>query len=233
MSLDLHHVSDGDGPCVVLLGSLGSTVSMWEPQLPALENFRVVRVDLPGHGGSPVPEDPFTIEDLADAVCELVDSPASYVGLSLGGVVAMCIAANGEVDRLVLACTKPAFPPREQWLERAELVRREGMGAVADAVLGRWFRNGAPAGYREMLLSCPPEGYARCCEALADADLSDGLARIVAPTLVIAGAHDPTVTPDDARTLPGWLVVLDDAAHLANADDPAGFNDALLAHLVA
>jgi 3-oxoadipate enol-lactonase len=231
--MKLHHVEQGDGPCVVLLGSLGSDISMWEPQLPALDGFRVVRVDLPGHGGSPVPEGPFSIDDVADAVCDLVDSAASYVGLSLGGVVAMCIAANAEVDKLVLACTKPAFPPAEQWRERAELVRRDGMGSIADAVLGRWFMNGAPAGYREMFLACPPEGYARCCEALADADLTVDLARIVAPTLVIAGAHDRTVTPENARMLPGRLVVLDDAAHLANVDDPQCFNDALLAHLVA
>jgi 3-oxoadipate enol-lactonase len=230
----LHHVADGDGPPVVLIGSLGSDLSMWEPQLPALrDSFKVVRVDLPGHGGSPVPDTEFAIDDIADAVCELVDSPASYVGVSLGGVVAMCIAANAEVDKLVLACTKPAFPPREQWLERAATVRRDGMSAIADAVLGRWFTNGAPPQYREMLLACPPEGYARCCEALADADLTNDLPRIVAPTLVIAGAHDPTVPPGDAKQLPGWLVVLDDAAHLANADDPEGFNDALLAHLGA
>jgi 3-oxoadipate enol-lactonase len=229
----LHRVSEGEGPCVVLIGSLGSTLAMWEPQLPALRGFKTVRVDLPGHGASPLPDGDFTVKDVADAVCGLVDEAASYVGLSLGGVVAMCIAANAEVDKLVLACTKPVFPPREQWLERAQLVRREGMAAVTDAVLARWFANGAPARYREMLLSCPPEGYARCCEMLADADLSPDLGRIVAPTLVIAGAHAPTVTPDDARTLPGWLVVLDEAAHLANADDPAGFNDALLAHLVA
>lgn len=231
--MKLHHVSDGDGPCVVFIGSLGSDVSMWEPQLPALRGFTTIRVDLPGHGASSLPEPGFTVQDIADAVCELVDESASYVGLSLGGVVAMCIAANAEVDRLVLACTKPVFPPREQWLERAELVRREGMTAVADAVLQRWFTNGVPARYREMLLACPPEGYARCCEALAVADLSADLARIVAPTLVIAGAHDPTVIPDDAKRLPGRCVVLDDAAHLANADDPEGFNDALLAHLTA
>ena len=231
--MKLHHVASGDGPCVVLIGSLGSNLSMWEPQLRALRDFKVVRVDLPGHGGSPIPDAPFTVKDVAHAVCDLVDSPASYVGISLGGVVAMCVAANADVDKLVLACTKPAFPPREQWLERAELVRREGMSAIADAVLARWFTDGAPAEYREMLLACPPEGYARCCEALADADLSNDLLRIVAPTLVIAAAHDPTVTPDDAKQLPGRLVLLDDAAHLANADDPDGFNDALLAHLVA
>jgi 3-oxoadipate enol-lactonase len=227
----LHQVVQGDGPTVVLLGSLGSTTAMWQPQLPALRDFRVVRVDLPGHGGSPVPQRAFRIEELAEAVVELVDGPASYCGLSLGGIVAMCIAANAQIDRLVVACTKPSFPPPEQWDERAARVRAEGMAAIADAVLSRWFLRDVPAWAREMLLGCPPEGYARCCEALRDTDLTADLARIVAPTLVIAGAEDPSVTIDEARAVPGKLVVLDGAAHLASAEQPQAFNDALLAHL--
>jgi 3-oxoadipate enol-lactonase len=227
----LHQVVQGDGPTLVLLGSLGSTTAMWEPQLPALRDFRVVRVDLPGHGGSPVPERPFTIAELAESVVDLVDGPASYCGLSLGGIVAMCIAANAEIERLVVACTKPSFPPAEQWDERAARVRAEGMAAIADAVLARWFAREVPGWAREMLLGCPPEGYARCCEALRDTDLTDELARIVAPTLVIAGAEDPSVTLDEARSVPGRLVVLEGAAHLASAEEPAAFNDALVAHL--
>ena len=229
--MKLHQVVQGDGPTVVLLGSLGSTTAMWQPQLPALRDFRVVRVDLPGHGGSPVPQRAFRIEELAEAVVELVDGPASYCGLSLGGIVAMCIAANAQIDRLVVACTKPSFPPPEQWDERAARVRAEGMAAIADAVLSRWFLRDVPAWAREMLLGCPPEGYARCCEALRDTDLTADLARIVAPTLVIAGAEDPSVTIDEARAVPGKLVVLDGAAHLASAEQPQSFNDALLAHL--
>lgn len=216
----------------MLIGSLGSTLDMWEAQRAALRDFRVVRVDLPGHGRSPVPDAPFSVADVADAVVDLVDgAPASYVGISLGGLVSMCIAARADVDRLVLACTKPAFPPREQWLERAATVRRDGMDAIADAVVARWFTGEPPERFRQMLLACAPEGYARCCELLAGADLSEDVAWIVAPTLVVAGTHDATVTPDDARVLPGRLVVLERAAHLANADDPDGFNDALLAHL--
>lgn len=229
--MKLHQVVQGDGRTVVLLGSLGSTTAMWEPQLPALRDFRVVRVDLPGHGGSPVPQRAFRIADVAESVVELVDGPASYCGLSLGGIVAMCIAANAEIDRLVVACTKPSFPPAEQWENRAARVRAEGMAAIADAVLARWFLRDVPAWAREMLLGCPPEGYARCCEALRDTDLTGDLERIVAPTLVIAGAQDPSVTLDEARSVPGELVVLEDAAHLASAEQPAAFNDALVAHL--
>jgi 3-oxoadipate enol-lactonase len=227
----LHHVVQGDGPTVVLLGSLGSTTAMWEPQLAALRDFRVVRVDLPGHGGSPVPERAFRIPDIAESVVDLVGGPASYCGISLGGIVALCIAANDEIDRLVVACTKPSVPPAEQWDERAARVRADGMSAIADAVLARWFLGAVPAWAREMLLRCPPEGYARCCEALRDTDLTDDLGRIAAPTLVIAGADDPSVTIDEARVVPGKLVVLEGAAHLASAEQPEAFNDALLAHL--
>jgi len=227
----LHHVVQGDGPTVILLGSLGSTIAMWEPQLPALSSFRVVRVDLPGHGGSPVPDRAFTVTELAESVFELVDGPASYCGISLGGIVAMRIAATAEIGRLVLACTKPSFPPPAQWAARAALVRAEGMDAIADAVLARWFVREPPEWAREMLLGCPPEGYARCCEALRDTDPGDDLERITAPTLVIVGAEDPSVTVDDAAALPGRLVVLAGAAHLASAEQPAAFNDALVAHL--
>ena len=229
--MKLHHVVQGDGPTVVLLGSLGSTTAMWEPQLPALRDFRVLCVDQPGHGRSPVPAQPFTIAELAESVTDHAGGAASYCAVSLGGIVAMYIAANSEVDRLVLACTKPSFPPPAQWEERAALVRARGMDAIADAVLARWFVCPVPAWAREMFLGCPPEGYARCCEALRDTDLTDDLARIVAPTLVVAGAEDPSVTVAEAGALPGRLVVLEGAAHLASAEQPAAFNNALVAHL--
>jgi 3-oxoadipate enol-lactonase len=227
----LHHVVQGDGPTLVLLGSLGATLAMWEPQLSALAGFRVVCVDLPGHGGSAVPDRAFTVAEVAESVVQLVDGPASYCGISLGGMVAMRIAATAEIDRLVLACTKPSFPPPAQWAARAALVRSGGMDAIADAVLARWFVGDPPAWAREMFLGCTPEGYARCCEALRDADLADDLERVVAPTLVIAGAEDPSVAVEEAAMLRGRLVVLAGAAHLASAEQPAAFNDALLAHL--
>jgi 3-oxoadipate enol-lactonase len=122
--MKLHHVVDGDGPTLVLIGSLGSSLQVWEPQLDDLSNFRMVRVDLPGHGRSPVPDCAFDIADIGRAVLELVDGRPSVCGLSLGGLVAMWMAAHAEIDRVVLACTKPRFAPPEQWVERAP--RRTG-----------------------------------------------------------------------------------------------------------
>jgi len=238
----LAHVVDGDGPVLVLLGSLGSDVSMWEPQRPALAGFRVIGVDLPGHGGSPVPDEPFSIGDGARAVLELVDGPASICGLSLGGLVAMAIAADApdRVERLVLACTKASFPPSEQWAERAALVRREGTAAIVDGVLARWFTPAAEPAVveraRAMFLATPAEGYARCCEALRDADLGPALARIASPTLIVGGSADPTVTPADAAALAGAIpgarhVTIPGGAHLVSAERPTEFNRELLEHL--
>jgi 3-oxoadipate enol-lactonase len=231
----LHQVVDGDGPTVCLLGSLGSTVAMWEPQLSALRGYRVVRVDLPGHGGSPVPDEPFTVADVGHSVLEAVGEDASFCGVSLGGLVCMWIAANAAVSRVVLACTKPAFRPPEQWQERAEVVRRDGLGAIVDAVMARWFTTAADerivASARAMFVSVPREGYARCCEALRDADLTEEIGRIEAPLLVIGGAEDPSVTPEEIGSMPGRHEIIPEAAHLASLERPDAFNELLAVHL--
>jgi 3-oxoadipate enol-lactonase len=220
----LHHVVDGRGAPVVLVGSLGSSLAMWEPQLEALRDRRVVRVDLPGHGESPVPEEPFSVADIGRAMLELVEPDATVIGLSLGGLVAMWIGANTRVGRVVLACTKPSFPPPEQWQERAGLVRRDGLEAIVDAVMARWFVEEPPERAREMFLATPREGYARCCEALRDADLHSELERIEAPVLVIGGAADPSVTPDEIAAMPGEHALIAGAAHLASYERPDDFN---------
>ena len=114
-------------------------------------------------------------------------------------------------------------------------MRRDGLEAIADSVLGRWFTPAADPAIvertRAMFLSTPREGYARCCEALRNADLGAELDRIEAPVLVIAGERDPSVTPAEAAALPGRLVTLAEAAHLPNVECPHQFNSALLEHL--
>jgi 3-oxoadipate enol-lactonase / 4-carboxymuconolactone decarboxylase len=248
----LHHVVDGppDARVVVLGSSLGTTHEMWAPQVPVLaRHFRVVRYDRRGHGRSPLPDGPTTLDDLGADIVELVDTlgaeRVSFVGLSLGGLEGMWLALNApdRVDRLALCCTTASFRPREGWIERATLVRSKGMAAIAEAVLGRWFRPRFHADrpeeverYRSMLLSTPPEGYAACCDTLADADLTSRVGAITAPTLVLTGADDPAVPPDVgaalAASIPGAdHVVVDDAAHMANVEQPEAFTAALLAHL--
>jgi 3-oxoadipate enol-lactonase len=238
----------GDAPVVVLGPSLGTTTGLWAPQLPALtERWRVLRYDLPGHGQSPPPGGggPLTVGDLAAQVLEVLDAEGvtrfAYAGVSLGGAVGaeLALAAPDRVASLVLCCTSPRFGPPEGWRERAALVRREGVGPVADTAAGRWFTPGFTGAdpYVAMLRATDPAGYAACCDALAAFDATDRLARITAPTLVVAGAEDAPTPPAGhgdvlADRIPGaQLVVVDGAGHLANVERPGPVTDAIVSHL--
>lgn len=220
------------GSPLVLSSTLGLTGRMWDPNAAGLsKRYDVVRCEHPGHGGSP--PGPRTIEGIAQALLAVAPPRFSFCGLSLGGMVGMWIAANApeRLERLVLACTAPVLPPREQWLDRARTVREAGVEAVADAVVGRWFtdRFDDAARWRAQLVATPREGYARCCEAIADLDLRDALARIEVPTTVIVGKEDPVVDDESKRLLArvGDLIELD-AAHLASVERPDEFNEAVL-----
>lgn len=221
---------------VVLCGSLGTSSRMWAPQLPALAEHDVVLVDHPGHGRAPVVA--FDgIGGLAQLVLAQVEADRfSFVGLSLGGAVGMQLALDApeRIDQLVLCCTSARFGPPEVWRERAALVRAEGVAAIVEVVLERWF---SPAfadvqRFREMFLSTDDEGYARCCDALAGWDLRDGLAGIASPTLCIAGADDPTSPPEHLAQIAdavagARLSVVDRARHLANVERPDALNPLL------
>jgi 3-oxoadipate enol-lactonase len=226
---------------VVLCGSLGSTSEMWEPQLAALgQRFDVIPIDHPGHGGAPVIE-VRDVRDLARRVLEQVRAERfSFAGLSLGGAVGMRLAldAPGRMDRLVLVCTSARFGEPQMWKERAALVRAEGLEAIVDAVLERWFTPSFPdvRRYREMFLSTDVEGYARCCDALAGWDARDEVAGIGARTLVLSGAEDPSAPPEHgallASRIPGARhEILQNARHLANVERADELNRLLLEYL--
>ena len=225
---------------LVMSGSLASTAAMWEPQAEALRDFDLVRLEHPGHGDEPM-LDARNVGDLARHVLDTVQSERfSFVGLSLGGAVGMRLALDApeRLDRLVLACTSARFGTSESWDERIALVRDHGMEAVADAVLPRWF---TPAfddvqRFRAMFLATPPDVYVRYCEILREYDLRGALGAIKTPTLAIAGADDPTSPPQQVEALAAEIegatvVVLPQAAHLANVERPDEFNRALLDHL--
>ncbi|MEW9531023.1 3-oxoadipate enol-lactonase [Microbispora sp. NPDC049125] len=240
-----HHRFDGppDAPVIVLGPSLGTTLGLWEPQLAALtRTWRVLRYDLPGHGGSPaVPG--VTVEGLAALVLDLLDryglARVAYAGVSLGGAIGATLAADapGRIAALALVCGSARFGPPEGWHERAALVRREGMEPVAATAAGRWFTPGFPGAgpYLAMLRGTDPEGYAACCEALAAYDLRDRLGEVAAPTLVVAGEQDPATPPGHGRILAAGipsaeLLVVPGAAHLAGAERPGAVTEALVRH---
>jgi 3-oxoadipate enol-lactonase len=232
----LHHEQSGprDAPPVVLGSSLGTTLEMWTPVMAELaRSHRIVRFDHRGHGRSPLPEGPHEIADLGADVLALLDrlelDRVSYVGVSLGGMVGMWLAAHApeRIGALVCVCSSAYLPPAEVWAARAASVREAAsVAVVCDSVLERWFTHGYAEAHpdvmrwmREMLIECPPEGYAACCEVIERLDLRGDLAAIAAPTLVIAAAEDPSTPPEHSQTITAGvagarLEVLPHGAHL-------------------
>ena len=253
-AVDVSYTEDGpaDAPVVVLSNSLGATRAMWDPQVPALaERYRVITYDSRGHGESPVPPGPYSLDDLVDDVVALLDrvraARAHVAGLSLGGMTAMRLAARepARVHRLALLCTSALLGPRETWTDRARTARTEGTGTLAPVVVGRWFTPGFAEAHPDltarmqgMITATPDEGYAGCCEAIADMDLRADLARIAAPTLVVSGAEDPATPPEHQRAIADGiagaeLVTVSPGAHLANVESPLQVSGALLGHFDA
>jgi 3-oxoadipate enol-lactonase len=238
-------------PPVLFGGSLGTTRAMWEPQVTVLsQHLRTIAYDHRGHGGSPVPAGPYEIAEMGTDVLALLDTlgldQVSYVGLSIGGMVGQWLAVNHpeRIQRLVLLATSAYLDPNGAFTERAAAVRGAGTPAVvADAVVQRWFtahwiesHTQAVGALRVMIAATPAEGYAGCCEAISAFDLREGLAKIVAPTLVIGGAQDPAIPPDHQKAIAAAvagarLEIIEDAAHLLNIQHPETVNRMIAEHL--
>lgn len=248
----VHHTIDGpdDAPPLVLGPSLGTSLAVWDPQLPPLATaFRVIRWDLPGHGGTPTTATT-TVPALARHLLDLADALGidrfRYAGISLGGAVGAWLAAHHpeRIASLALICSSARFGEPAGWRERAALVREAGLGPVAETAAGRWFTPAFAGSSKALALvdalrrTVAPTGYAACCDALAAYDLRADLDRITAPTLVVAGRADPATPPSHARELTDGipdasLLELPAASHLANVERPAPVRAALLAHLTA
>jgi 3-oxoadipate enol-lactonase len=253
VSVDVHHELTGppEAPVVALSCSLGTDLTMWDPQMPALtERFRVLRYDIRGHGASPAPAGPYSIAELGGDLLALLDrlglARVHLCGLSIGGMTGMWAAAHApeRIERLVLCCTTSFFDMEATYRERAAIARASGLDALADAALERWFT----AGFREAnpdviatiranLVAVQPEGYAGCCEALATLDLREDLGAIRSPTLVIAAEHDPATPPDHGRRIAdgiaGARYELVVAAHLANIETADRVTDLIVGHLTS
>jgi 3-oxoadipate enol-lactonase len=240
-----------DAPVLVLGNAMGTTASVWEPQLAQLRrHFRVLRYEHPGHGGSAAPPGPYTVAELGAAVLALLDSRgigrARYAGISLGGMVGMWLAANApdRIDALAVCCTSAYLPPESFWAGRAQQARASGTAAIAEQVVSRWFtpefaarEPDVPASFVAGLGHVAAEGYAGCCEAIGAMDLRPSLPAITAPTLVIAGAEDPSTPPWHgaviASAIPeARLAVIRGAAHLASISAPGQVGCTLLGFLL-
>jgi 3-oxoadipate enol-lactonase len=235
-------------PAILLLHSLGCAGEMWAPQTsPLCDQFRVIVPDLRGHGASGAPDGPYTLDRLGQDAIALLDhagiAQAHLCGISLGGVIGQYLATTwpARIAHLVLANTAARIGTTQSWQDRETTVRAQGTSAIADTVLGRFFSPAfteanpqTVAQFRTTLLATPAQGYAGCCAALRHADLTASAASIAAPTLVIGGATDQSTPPDQARALaaaiPHAHLLMLDAAHLSNIEQPAAFTAALLAH---
>ncbi|GAA2029333.1 3-oxoadipate enol-lactonase [Catenulispora yoronensis] len=248
--MKLHHRLDGPaaGRPLILGPSIGTSLRLWEPQLDALaRRHRVLRFDLPGHGGSPAGVDARTTADLAGHVLAFADAQGwptfAYAGVSLGGAIGARIAVDHpeRVTRLALLASSADFGGSRPWLERAALVRAEGTAPLLTTSPGRWFADPATGdttlgrALLSDLAAADAEGYARCCEAVAEHDITVELGRIQAPTLVVQGRQDPATPPPHGRALadgiPGAaLLELPGAAHLPGVEESAAVTEALLRH---
>ncbi len=242
MTVELNYVIEGptDAPVLVLGNSLGTGLAMWALVAERLgDRFRILRYDHRGQGGSPVPDGPYVIADVGGDVLALLDalsiSRAVYAGVSVGGMVALWLAANAP-DRIhrVAVFNSSAHPGGpDAWHGRAETVRSaDSTAPVAEAVVGRWitpaFAERHPevrASLLTMLRASPPTGYAALCDMLAELDLRPDLERISMPALVVGGAQDEALPPSHSELIAAGIPgahheLLDPSAHIPMAERP-------------
>jgi 3-oxoadipate enol-lactonase len=236
--------SGGSGQAVVLAHAIGCDHRMWDDLRPRLAaDYRVIAFDARGHGRTPASPRPYSLADLADdvaAVLESVDiAKAHWVGLSMGGMIGQAFALRhpARLDRMVLANTTSSYGAegRAMWQTRAKLVQEGGLAAIKDMVAARYFsdefRAKSPAAVEAVMgrfLKTSAEGYLGCCDAIANLDYSQDLARVRAKTLVIAGEADagtpPAMSEAITAKIPGArMAVIPGAAHLSAVEKPAQF----------
>ncbi|WP_405850360.1 alpha/beta fold hydrolase [Streptomyces niveus] len=250
MTKTLQYRFDGpeDAPILVIGPSLGTTWHMWDRQTPELaKHWRVLRFDLPGHGGAPA--HPATgVPELADRLLATLDGLGvqrfGYVGCSIGGAIGAELALRrpDRVASLALVASSPRFGTADEFRQRGVIVRTNGLGPMARAAPERWFTAGFAAAQPaivewavQMVRTTDPGCYIAACEALAAFDVRAELGRIGVPTLVLVGAEDKVTGPAEARTLVAGipdarLALVPGASHLAPVEQPAAVTDLLIRH---
>ncbi|MFC3998287.1 alpha/beta fold hydrolase [Nocardiopsis sediminis] len=240
----------GNARAVLLLPPPGAKWSVWEPQMPELtRSMRVLRVNLRGHGASPAPGGPYTIDDMGADLVTLLDSCGldriSVVGSGFGGALATWLAAAvpGRVRRLAYIACSAGTPRTFDSGALAERVRRDGMAAVSGQVTTAWFtpafaerRPDVVRRMAEEFEGVTAEGYAGYCGAITGLDQRRVLAAVRAPALVVSAAHDPLLPPGHGRRLANAIAgarfeVVAGAAHLAGIERSDRVNELLMEHV--
>jgi len=250
--IQIEYDVQGEGPWVVMSHSLACAGAMWDEQAQALKGkYKVLRFDTRGHGGSDAPAEAYTLDMLADDLHGLlsklgVGNP-HFVGLSMGGMIGMTYALKypRAFKSLVLCDTSSRIPPEAKpvWAERIQIATEQGMEPLVEPTLKRWFtepflvkRGSVIERVADMIRKTPARGYVGCCHAIPQIDVTDKLGAITCPVQVIVGDKDvgTPVAMSEAihQAIPNSeLVIIPDASHLSNLEQPGVFNSALLKFL--
>ena len=214
-------VVEGEGPALTLIHGMASGLESWDEVARLLRNrFRVIRLDLRGHGRSQFDPGPYSIEGFADDLCALLgvlEVPKSHIaGFSLGGLIAQALAINHPecVDRLVIVSAVANKSPEvlARLKKRADDIDRDGRSTAMDAALERWFTPEFRAAHPDLVerrveryLATDAQVFAAAYRTFVEGDLGDQLHRITVPTLVMTGEHDPGSSAEMARFMHGEI----------------------------
>ena len=250
--IELNCTVQGSGPWVVMSHSLACDLHMWDAQAALLANdYTVLRFDTRGHGMSDAPEGEYTLEMLAGDARGLMDAlgikSCHWVGLSMGGMIGQVFALRypGLLKTLVLADTTSRYPAEAKslWDGRIATATGKGMEPLVEGTMTRWFTEGFRTTHREacgrvaaMIRATPVAGYVGCCHAIPQINVTARLKEIACPAMVMVGEQDAGTPVDMAReihaAMPGSeLVIIPQASHLSNIEQPEAFNQALEAFL--
>ncbi|WP_340648565.1 3-oxoadipate enol-lactonase [Pseudoxanthomonas winnipegensis] len=249
----LHYRIDGaeGAPWLTFCNSLGTDLSMWDPQVAELgRDFRILRYDRRGHGQSTAPAGLYTIDQLGGDVVALWDAlgieRTHFCGLSIGGLTGQWLGLNAadRLARLAVCATAGKIGTAESWEARIAQVRAQGLKALAEGTVMRWFTEHYTDTHEEQVravldtfLATSPEGYVGCCNAVGQADFRHDLAGIAVPLLAIAGDDDPVCPPADLQFIAEHVAegrfAQVPGRHICNLESPAAFTAALRDFLTA
>jgi 3-oxoadipate enol-lactonase len=244
------------GSVLCVTHSLASDGGMWAEQMAPLlgAGYRVLRVDMRGHGGSDPIAGEYRMEELANDVATVMDAlgvtSAHYVGLSIGGMIGQALAVHhgAKVKSMMLCDTMPATPPgaKETWAPRVKAVSdTKGLSTIADGTMARWFTDAFkgrnPSRWkqiRDTIVGTTAQGFLGCAAAIQNFDFLAALPKLQVPTLVVCGADDQGTPPAGnkriAELVPGGRYEeIAEARHLPNVERPDAFNRILLGWLEA
>ncbi len=240
-------VAGRDGaPVLMLSNSLGTDLHMWDDEAGEwAKHVRLVRYDRRGHGQSGVPQGPYSMERLGKDVLAILDAlkieKTSWCGLSMGGMVGQWLGANApnRIDKLILSNCTEYYADKGPWNDRIKLVREKGLAHIVAGNMERWFTKGfrdthpdAIARFTKMFVATNLDGYIACGQAVRDMDHRALLPKIKAPTLIIAGRHDPATTLAMGESMrdriPGAKLAVMEAAHISNVEQPQAYTETVL-----